>query len=732
MICFLSTISKAVKFGNSRSKTWNSDSNQRLMNTTTIQPTAVSYKYDAFGRRIAMIDTTWDMGNQDTVTYSYCDDLENIGTVTKSFAGGPQNQTVTYAYNPDGSRQSMQLPSNVVSFSEPPGNNYPFVNYFYDGVGRLLQADFPWTTGNWAHTYYANGLLNTTSNSALSCIYSYNARGQLSGLTHTTNGYSGPNYTSLTRDAAGNLLSEQATWPNVPSPFSREFTYDTNHGTASQNRDVLLTETAAPSNGNQFNEQWSDAYTYDTAFNIDQFAYCSDGLTGVQSNDNPLSFVYNSDNQFGSGSFVFDSAGNPETYEGAKLYFDAANRLVTVPVPVTDGASFRAQYDGDGHRSATWVMDSSGNSVKTYYIYDGDRPIVEESFTPAGNSTGAGTINALTGYAADGPRSRYTWANGAYSYVYDPQGNLAVRVLDGQNGLNLNDFALYEGYGSLRSDTDEYPGTASSPNTNLGNHVHLIPDPIGFGGQYGYYTDVASGLVLCTNRYYDPGTGRWLTRDPIGYAGGVNIYGFCGGNPVNKADPSGLTVTAVFDRGAGTLSIWDDEHPVDRIEIKDVQGSKAKALAWAVFSGETNCMNNPACEKVKGQGPIPAGQYLIGPLAYSKSMHQHFQLYGKGTDWKYLGPRNPWDHMIGRKFPGREAFNFHSGHISEGCVTVWSTTKEGQPDYPDSPTWERILALIRRAGTTADGYTDINGHLVPGNAGAGFIEGTYSGIMIVK
>ena len=44
-----------------------------------------------------------------------------------------------------------------------------------------------------------------------------------------------------------------------------------------------------------------------------------------------------------------------------------------------------------------------------------------------------------------------------------------------------------------------------------------------------------------TNRYYDPGTGRFLTRDPIGYGGGINLYGFVGNNPVTGADPEGLS-----------------------------------------------------------------------------------------------------------------------------------------------------------------------------------------------
>ena len=45
----------------------------------------------------------------------------------------------------------------------------------------------------------------------------------------------------------------------------------------------------------------------------------------------------------------------------------------------------------------------------------------------------------------------------------------------------------------------------------------------GFGAQEGYYTDAETGLIFCTHRLYDPSNGRWLTRDPIGYSGGVNL-----------------------------------------------------------------------------------------------------------------------------------------------------------------------------------------------------------------
>lgn len=49
-----------------------------------------------------------------------------------------------------------------------------------------------------------------------------------------------------------------------------------------------------------------------------------------------------------------------------------------------------------------------------------------------------------------------------------------------------------------------------------------------------------SKLVHFRARWYDPETGRWLSPDPIGLAGGLNLYCFCGNDPVNRTDPSGL------------------------------------------------------------------------------------------------------------------------------------------------------------------------------------------------
>jgi len=49
-----------------------------------------------------------------------------------------------------------------------------------------------------------------------------------------------------------------------------------------------------------------------------------------------------------------------------------------------------------------------------------------------------------------------------------------------------------------------------------------------------------SGLSYARNRYYDPLTGPFTQEDPLGLAGGLNLYGFAGGDPVNFSDPFGL------------------------------------------------------------------------------------------------------------------------------------------------------------------------------------------------
>ena len=123
---------------------------------------------------------------------------------------------------------------------------------------------------------------------------------------------------------------------------------------------------------------------------------------------------------------------------------------------------------------------------------------------------------------------------------------------DGSPSGYPRDLALYDAFGALLADIPS-ASINSSAYSSAGRYRFTQGYSIGFGGQFGYYTETNTklspntaaynydrGLILCTHRYYDPVNARWLTRDPAGYDGGINLYAYCDGNPVMRSDPSGL------------------------------------------------------------------------------------------------------------------------------------------------------------------------------------------------
>ena len=133
---------------------------------------------------------------------------------------------------------------------------------------------------------------------------------------------------------------------------------------------------------------------------------------------------------------------------------------------------------------------------------------------PRLNKVSSNTINtrsSLQLWGADGLVGTRNLNAGTISklyFLYDTQGNLAQTV-DGANGNIISSSANSAWGEPLRDNAGNLSGG-------------------GYGLKFGYIRDSESGFYLCTLRYYDPSAGRWITRDPIGYAGGSNLYGYVG------------------------------------------------------------------------------------------------------------------------------------------------------------------------------------------------------------
>jgi len=101
----------------------------------------------------------------------------------------------------------------------------------------------------------------------------------------------------------------------------------------------------------------------------------------------------------------------------------------------------------------------------------------------------------------------------------------------------------------------------------------MTPDKERGPGYNGH--ESAGGLVYMRNRWYDPNTGRFTQEDPIGFAGGSNLYAYVGNNPVSFSDPFGLKVCF---RGASkdadecddedAKRLWDETYAAGNDSVK--------------------------------------------------------------------------------------------------------------------------------------------------------------------
>jgi RHS repeat-associated protein len=213
--------------------------------------------------------------------------------------------------------------------------------------------------------------------------------------------------------------------------------------------------------------------------------------------------TYNTDND---GNVVSRTCGNQMT----TLFWSAESRLDSVAVG-TVRVAFK--YDAGGRLTR---KDLNG-APENYFLWDGGTLLAELGVT------GMGTPDEVSEYSywdTDRPHAQLILGqeNNAHQ---DGLGNI-MALTDGTQALMRS--YTFDAFGNLTGGSDVRPF--------LGTDRVRWKGALWLGPEADFY--------YMRNRWYEPKSGRFLSEDPTGLAGGINPYIFAAGDPVNGADPTGL------------------------------------------------------------------------------------------------------------------------------------------------------------------------------------------------
>ena len=235
--------------------------------------------------------------------------------------------------------------------------------------------------------------------------------------------------------------------------------------------------------------------------------------------------------------FAYDANGNLTNDGPRNFIYDDENQLVTVVVVGAWKSDFA--YDGKLRRrlrfESTWNGSAWVTNTTVRYVYDGNLVLQERdannvllvTYTHgpdlSGTLQGAGGIGGLLA-RSDNQRLAIAYASPHTFYHADGNGNITALV--DTNQVVVAKY-LYDPYGNTLAQT----GPLADANLYRFSSKELHAN---------------SGLPYYVHRFYDPALHRWPNRDPIGEAGGVNLYGYVGNNPIGRIDPYGLAANEVY------------------------------------------------------------------------------------------------------------------------------------------------------------------------------------------
>ena len=213
------------------------------------------------------------------------------------------------------------------------------------------------------------------------------------------------------------------------------------------------------------------------------------------------------------GSHTYDFAGNVTRIERdgrptLDLTWNSQYQLVSVATNGVFAESYA--YDALGRRVSTTTLEGT-----TRHVYDDNWQVVadlDEQDNVIATYTWGGGIDNLLAVKVGGS---------TYYPLTDIQGTVWGYV-DSQN--NVVACWRYDAWGNVLDEEVAVPALAN----------------VRYRFQCREWS-AATGLINFRMRWYDPETGRWLSKDPIGLSGGLNLYEFCNDDPAYGMDPFGLS-----------------------------------------------------------------------------------------------------------------------------------------------------------------------------------------------
>ena len=224
------------------------------------------------------------------------------------------------------------------------------------------------------------------------------------------------------------------------------------------------------------------------------------------------------------------------SYNGQTITYDSIGN----PLTYNNGSAYTFTWEGRQMQTAT-----KGNTTWTYtYNADGLR---------------TGKTNGTTTYTYtwnDGKLTSQTWGNSYMLFYYNAEGKpLYVEYHDANDEcsgtyyyvLNLqgDTVALYDPARNITAVNYEYDawGKEISWSTYDSGYAGLIfNNPLTYRG---YIYDSETGFYYLQSRYYDPSVGRFLNADDTRFIDELNLFFYCGNNPVNKKDNLGYFGTPI-------------------------------------------------------------------------------------------------------------------------------------------------------------------------------------------